>query len=200
MATRLDNAGLMAAVEAGIAGLLRRTEAVPATLAAAVKAAASGNGTVPPDLLGKLLDQMGWLQRQVLAPRGLSMNGLAERELAVLRLVADGYDTHEIAKTLSYSERTVKNVIHDITVRLNLRNRSRRGRPRHPPRFDLRVHRSHGRERSPKTESRRNESRSAQGQSGPEHGGSYGGTEIPANTHVAAPGRQSGRFPPAATR
>ena len=124
VATRLDNAGLMAAVEAGIAGLLRRSEAEPATLVAAVKASASGNGTVPPDLLGKLLDQMGWLQRQVLAPRGLSMNGLAERELAVLRLVADGYDTQDIATTLSYSERTVKNVIHDITVRLNLRNRS----------------------------------------------------------------------------
>jgi len=124
VATRLDNAGLMAAVEAGIAGLLRRAEAVTATLAAAVTAAATGNGTIPPDLLGKLLDQMGWLQRQVLAPRGLSMNGLAERELSVLRLVADGYDTQEIAKALSYSERTVKNVIHDITVRLNLRNRS----------------------------------------------------------------------------
>lgn len=124
VATRLDNAGLMSAVESGISGVLRRAEAGPAKLTAAVRAAANGDGTVPPDLLGKLLDQVGWLQRQVLAPRGLSMNGLAERELAVLRLVADGYDTQDIAKKLSYSERTVKNVIHDITVRLNLRNRS----------------------------------------------------------------------------
>ena len=33
-------------------------------------------------------------------------------------------DTAEIATTLSYSERTVKNVLHDVTSRLQLRNRS----------------------------------------------------------------------------
>jgi DNA-binding NarL/FixJ family response regulator len=42
----------------------------------------------------------------------------------VLRLVAEGLDTGEIAKRLSYSERTIKNVIHDVVTRLNLRNRS----------------------------------------------------------------------------
>jgi len=42
----------------------------------------------------------------------------------VLRLVSDGHDTSEIATTLCYSERTVKNVLHDVTTRLNLRNRS----------------------------------------------------------------------------
>ena len=39
------------------------------------------------------------------------------------RLVADGWDTSEIAKELSYSERTIKNVFYGITARLNLRNR-----------------------------------------------------------------------------
>jgi DNA-binding CsgD family transcriptional regulator len=33
-------------------------------------------------------------------------------------------DTSEIATTLSYSERTVKNALHDVTSRLQLRNRS----------------------------------------------------------------------------
>ena len=42
----------------------------------------------------------------------------------MLRLVADGFDTAEIARRLSYSQRTIKNVIHDVTVRLNLTNRS----------------------------------------------------------------------------
>jgi DNA-binding NarL/FixJ family response regulator len=42
----------------------------------------------------------------------------------VLRLVADGLDTSEIARQLAYSERTVKNVLHDVTSRLQLRNRS----------------------------------------------------------------------------
>ena len=46
------------------------------------------------------------------------------REIEILRLIGDGLDTAEIATTLSYSERTVKNVLHDVTSRLQLRNRS----------------------------------------------------------------------------
>ena len=74
--------------------------------------------------LGRLLEQMGRLQRQVLNPRGLTLLGLTAREIEVLRLVADGFENREIADKLSYSERTVKNVLHDITTRLQLRNRA----------------------------------------------------------------------------
>jgi DNA-binding NarL/FixJ family response regulator len=120
----VDDADLVAAVEAGVAGLIRRAEATPERLVSVVRAAAAGEGTVPPDLLGRLLTQVGRLQRQVLWPRGLTFAGLAEREIEVLKLVADGLDTAEIAVKLSYSQRTVKNVLHDITSRLHLRNRS----------------------------------------------------------------------------
>jgi len=122
--TRLDDASLLAAVEAGSCGILRRSEAVPDRLVEAVLTAAKGDGSVPPDLLGRLLDQMSRLQRQVLAPRGLSLSGFTDREVDVLRLLSEGWDTAEIADKLAYSERTVKNVIHDITARLQLRNRS----------------------------------------------------------------------------
>jgi DNA-binding NarL/FixJ family response regulator len=122
--TRLEDAGLLAAVEAGACGILRRSEAVADRVAEAVMTAAKGDGSVPPDLLGRLLHQMSRLQRQVLAPRGLSLTGFSEREVDVLRLLSEGWDTAEIAGKLSYSERTVKNVIHDITARLQLRNRS----------------------------------------------------------------------------
>ena len=64
------------------------------------------------------------IQRQVPTPRGLTFNGLAGREIDVLRLVAEGYDTAEIVEKLAYSERTVKTVLHDVTSRLGLRNRS----------------------------------------------------------------------------
>jgi DNA-binding NarL/FixJ family response regulator len=85
---------------------------------------ARGDGTVPPDLLGRLLAQVGRVQRQVLSPRGFALTGLSRREADILRLIADGLDTAEIATTLAYSERTVKNVLHDVTSRLQLRNRS----------------------------------------------------------------------------
>jgi DNA-binding NarL/FixJ family response regulator len=124
VAARLDDAGLVAAVEAGACALLRRAEASGERLAAVVATAASGDGSVPPDLLGRLLEHLGRLQRQVLAPRGLTFTGLSERETEILRLVADGYDTSEIANRMAYSERTVKNALHDVTTRLQLRNRS----------------------------------------------------------------------------
>jgi len=122
--TRVDDSGLLAAVEAGACGLVRRRDATSERLVAAVRSAVAGDGSLPPDLLGRLLDQVGRLQRQVLAPHGVTLSGMAEREIEVLRLVADGLDTNEIAQQMCYSERTVKNVIHDVTTRLQLRNRS----------------------------------------------------------------------------
>ena len=122
--TSVDDAGLAAAVEAGVSGVVRRCDATPERLVQAVCAVVRGEGTVPPDLLGRLLHQVGRVQRQFLAPRGLSLTGLSSREVDILRLVADGLDTNEIASSLSYSERTVKNVLHDVTSRLQLRNRS----------------------------------------------------------------------------
>ncbi|TFV77489.1 response regulator transcription factor [Blastococcus sp. CT_GayMR19] len=124
VATVLDDAALVAAAEAGASGLLRRADATPEGLARVILRVAAGDGEVPPDLLARLLGQVGKLQRQVLAPRGLNFTGLSERERHVLRLVAEGHDTGEIARSLCYSERTVKNVLHDITTRLQLRNRS----------------------------------------------------------------------------
>ncbi len=121
---RLDDKGLLAAVEAGVGGVIRRSDASPHTLVAAIRSVAAGDGLLPPDLLGRLLDQVGQLQRQVLAPRGLTFFGLTEREIGVLRLLADGHDTAEVGRQLFYSERTVKNIVHDITSRLELRNRT----------------------------------------------------------------------------
>jgi len=124
VASRLDDGDLVSAVEVGVVGLVRRDEATPDRLVEVITSAATGEGSVPPDLLGRLLDQVGQLQRQVLSPRGLTFTGLATREIDVLRLVADGFSTGEIAVELCYSERTVKNVLHDITTRLHLKNRS----------------------------------------------------------------------------
>ena len=124
VAARIDDRGLLDAVEAGACGVVRRSEANGQAIVAAVRTAARGDGSLPDDLLGRLLTQVGKLQRQVLTPHGLSFGGLSNREVAVLRLIAEGFDTREIAQQLAYSERTIKNVIHDVTTRLQLRNRS----------------------------------------------------------------------------
>lgn len=124
VATRVEDSGLLAAVEAGANGLLQRSQSSPQSLLNSIQSAAAGEGSLPPDLLGRLLGQVGRLQRHVLAPRGLTFSGLTEREVKVLRLLADGMDTAEVGRQLFLSERTVKNVVHDVMSRLNLRNRT----------------------------------------------------------------------------
>jgi DNA-binding NarL/FixJ family response regulator len=49
---------------------------------------------------------------------------LTDREQQVLALIAAGHPTREVAQQLSYSERTVKNVLHDVVTKLNARSRS----------------------------------------------------------------------------
>lgn len=122
--TQIDEQQLVVAAECGFTGIVRRAEATPERLVHVIGAVAKGDGHIPPDLLGSLLEQVGRLQGQVLGPRGLNFTGLAAREIEVLRLVAEGYDTADIALKLSYSERTIKNVLHAVMTRLNLRNRS----------------------------------------------------------------------------
>jgi DNA-binding NarL/FixJ family response regulator len=124
VASHLDDQHLVSAAECGVAGIIRRTDATPERLTNVIRAVARGEGSVPADLLGRLLEQVGRLQGQVLGPLGLNVNGLAEREIEVLRLIAEGYETADIATKLSYSERTIKNVLHGIISRLHLRNRA----------------------------------------------------------------------------
>jgi DNA-binding NarL/FixJ family response regulator len=123
VAGTLTGTALLAAVDAGATAVLRRTDATAERLASAVRGAARGDGMMPPDLLGKLMQQVGNGRRgEPTATR--SYGGLTQRELQVLSLLAEGATTAEIAKELAYSERTVKNAIQALTSRLHLRNRS----------------------------------------------------------------------------
>ncbi|GHJ10360.1 MULTISPECIES: helix-turn-helix transcriptional regulator [Micromonospora] len=119
-----SDSALIPAVELGVRALASRTEATGHRLAQLVVSTASGGAAMPPEVLGLLVKQVTRLQQTVLAPRGIDVNGLSVRESEILRLVADGMDTREVATRLSYSERTVKNVLHDITSRFQLRNRT----------------------------------------------------------------------------
>ncbi|MFG2625317.1 response regulator transcription factor [Streptomyces sp. NPDC048473] len=122
--TDIDEQKLVSAAECGVAGVVRRSESTPEHLVQVIRTVARGEGHLPSDLLGRLLEEVGRLQGQVLGPRGLHFTGLAAREVDVLRLVAEGYDTADIATKLAYSERTIKNVLHSVMTRLQLRNRS----------------------------------------------------------------------------
>jgi DNA-binding NarL/FixJ family response regulator len=115
---RGDEDLLLAAIDAGATGFLDRVTLTPDRLAASVRAAARGAGVMAPELLDTLC--RGVVER---GPRPLAP-ALSERERLVLRLVADGRQTREVAAELCYSERTIKNVLHDVVIKMNVRTRS----------------------------------------------------------------------------
>jgi DNA-binding NarL/FixJ family response regulator len=120
----LGAGGLQRVIECGVAAVLRRAEADQDQLLRLVLATGNGEGMLPGDLLGELLNHVGSLQRSALDPGALSLSTLTTREADMLRLVSEGLDTAEIARKTSYSERTVKNVLHEVITRLQLRNRA----------------------------------------------------------------------------
>ncbi|WP_240805655.1 LuxR C-terminal-related transcriptional regulator [Streptomyces sp. A1547] len=117
-------AELLDVIECGVGAVVWRHEATAHRLLQAVLAASRGDGDLPADLLGRLMSQVGTLQRSAAGGAAAPAMGVTAREADVLRLVAEGLDTAEIAGKLSYSERTVKNVMHGLTTRLHLRNRA----------------------------------------------------------------------------
>lgn len=120
----LSDDDLMATVEAGAGSIVWRSRASASWLAQTVINAAGGEAALPPEVLARLLKQVTRLRRHVLAPRGLTFNGLSHRERDILKLAAEGLDTEEIARQLSYSKRTVTSALHDVSVRYQLRNRT----------------------------------------------------------------------------
>lgn len=117
-AVDLAPAEALQAIAAGVRGLLRRREVSPARLAHVVMAAAGGDCIVPPDMLESLIEY------GTAARSSSQASSLTDRERAVLTMVADGYETGDIARALCYSPRTVTSVIHDIRHRYRLRNRA----------------------------------------------------------------------------
>jgi DNA-binding NarL/FixJ family response regulator len=110
--------------ESGVRGVLRRADATADRLVRAIQSAAAGHCDLPPELVRQLIDNVSQLSRNLLTPRGLSFAGLTTRERDVLRLIADGLSTREVATRLAYSERTIKTIIQDLVLRLNARNRT----------------------------------------------------------------------------
>jgi DNA-binding NarL/FixJ family response regulator len=115
-----EEADLYEAVKNGASGYLLKDSSTD-EVAQAVRVVADGQSLISPSMAIKLLDefkQMSRTDRQAVpTPR------LTERELEVLRLVAQGLNNREIAKQLFISENTVKNHVRNILEKLQLHSR-----------------------------------------------------------------------------
>lgn len=114
LTSALDDESVVAAVQAGAIGyLLKDTEA--AELRHAIKAASAGQVQLAPEAAAHLV-------REVRAP-GTS-EGLTEREVDVLRLIAAGFAHKAIARRLNIGEKTVKTHVSRILMKLGVTSRT----------------------------------------------------------------------------
>lgn len=104
------------ALAAGACGFLLK-DSGPGLLVAGVRAAATGDALISPELTIPLLRRTRG--RTPVA----TLEGLSPREIEVARLVARGRTNSEIAEELFLSLATVKTHLTNITTRLGLRNR-----------------------------------------------------------------------------
>jgi DNA-binding NarL/FixJ family response regulator len=119
----IREAQLLRALEWGMVSVLQRQDVDYGQIARALVNARDGKVELPTDAHRWLEERIRSVQRDVLAPHGLTAAGLYAREVEVLRLLAEGMDIAQIARRLSYSERTVRNIIHGLLSRMKLRNR-----------------------------------------------------------------------------
>jgi DNA-binding NarL/FixJ family response regulator len=101
-----------------VTGVVILRNVTPTQVDACVRAATGGSGSISPELLGELFPVSAASRPDVRRLR------LTDREYEVLRMLADGESTRGIAEQLSYSERTVKNIVHDLLVKLNCKTRA----------------------------------------------------------------------------
>lgn len=124
LVTAIDGQQLLSAAECSVGGIVRRADATPEHLVEVITSVARGQAYLPGDLLAQFLSEFTRVQHEVLAPRGLCATRLSPREREVLRRLAEGQDTAQIAESLSFSVRTIKNTLQKVMIRYQLPNRT----------------------------------------------------------------------------
>jgi DNA-binding NarL/FixJ family response regulator len=106
------------AIRAGASGFLLK-DVEPEQLVDAIRVVAAGNALLGPTVTQRLLERFAGTQGG--APP--SLEGLTERELEILRLIAGGFSNAEIAERLVVSETTVKSHVSAVLRKLGVRDR-----------------------------------------------------------------------------
>jgi DNA-binding NarL/FixJ family response regulator len=116
-----DDADVVNAVMAGACGYLLKDASVD-QLIAGIRAAAAGESLISPQIAAKML-QLLRAQRSDPDAAETIRAELSDREIQVLKLIANGKDNAEIARQLFISPKTVKNHISNILMKLQIENR-----------------------------------------------------------------------------
>lgn len=118
-----DDADVFAALSAGAIGYLLK-DVSGETLFTAVRAAARGQSLLPARIAAKVFGELARTAERTEPPRQPLPDPLSERELEIVRMLAQGATNREIAATLVLAEGTVKNHLTNILGKLGARDRA----------------------------------------------------------------------------
>jgi DNA-binding NarL/FixJ family response regulator len=116
-----DDDDVMDAVMAGACGYLLKDSSIQ-ELILGIRAAASGESLISPQIAAKVLRRLRSQSSSVDAAETIRAE-LSDREIEVLKLIANGKDNAQIARDLFISPKTVKNHISNILMKLQIENR-----------------------------------------------------------------------------
>ena len=116
-----DNTDVVEAVMAGACGYLLKDSSIQ-ELIAGIRAAAAGESLISPQIATKVLQVLRSHSADGSAADAIRAE-LSDRELEILKLIANGKDNAEIARDLFISPKTVKNHISNILMKLQIDNR-----------------------------------------------------------------------------
>jgi DNA-binding NarL/FixJ family response regulator len=114
---------LLAALDAGASGFLLKN-ARPEQLVDGVRAIAAGEALLAPELTRAVIERAVARDRAgVTSTPGVIPEELTDREVEVLRLMAEGLSNDEIAQALVIGRATVKTHVSNVLMKLDLRDR-----------------------------------------------------------------------------
>jgi DNA-binding NarL/FixJ family response regulator len=116
-----DDEDVMAAVMAGACGYLLKDSSIQ-DLIVGIRAAAAGESLISPQIAAKVLRRLRSQSSNEDAAETIRAE-LSDREIEVLKLIANGKDNAQIARELFISPKTVKNHISNILMKLQIDNR-----------------------------------------------------------------------------
>jgi len=109
------------ALAAGASGFLSK-DVSPERLCAAVRDAVAGDVLLSPDVTRRLVEHFT-TQPPPMNVTPQPLRGLSEREVEILRLVAEGLSNAEIARRLFVAESTIKTHVSNILTKIDARDR-----------------------------------------------------------------------------